>query len=176
MDIKIKRNNSGFYELEYFSVEEQQERTVTAYSREAIEEAVTLCTEELPNFGKSLKDGTDLCLILSSLEAGTFLQYLIELDFMYYLMEIYQEGYGKEFDFRPSANAISMLCVIKDRTAQLWDEIHSVLCKHVTGNDAAYAGFITKRDFGYYKMSKDYRALYTSKFFYSTVLSDTRDS
>lgn len=166
MDMKISKNERGFFVTKYFSVEAQRECTATAYSEKAIIDAANICSSAIPNFDN------EFGLALSYSNEAAFLRYLDQLDFQNYLLDMYKEAVGKEFIFLPKEYR-SPYAEVRDHTEQLETKLKIVL-SYLSNSDNVDALFITKKDFDVYKGAQDHRALTAIKSFYVQALKQAR--
>lgn len=168
MDMKISKNERGFFVTEYFSVEAQRDCTATAYCKKAIIDAANICSNAIPNFDN------ELGLALSYSNEAAFLRYLDQLDFQNYLLDMYKLVFDKDFVFLPKSNYRSPFAEVREHTEQLETKLKSIL-SYLSNSDNADFLFITKKDFDVYKSVQDHRALTAIKLFYIHALRLLQD-
>ena len=123
---KYEKDDRGLYSFRFYEKGYNQESVLFVYSKDAVEEAAELCSDLDADFAKAKKNGLP---VISGHSYDTFLQLVEELDYQRYLIDIYKDAYGKDFNFEPVESPSSFLDGASEETEQVWCALNGAFNK-----------------------------------------------
>ena len=165
---QYQKNKYGTHDFDFYvgdNEDNAQKYIGTVFSPYSAEEAADLLSDLNVDFASGTKDGVP---VLSTEEYSEFQKLTSAIDYRNFLIEVYEEAYGKDFNFDPVYNAVSMIDEVHEETEQIWCELNRAFDMQLEKVGGAPEAIISKEEYDRIMFNRAFQYTFRAlKFYYA---------